>query len=275
MRDMMPNDALILKKQFVFICENNLIAAFLLDKFEDDADTERLSAQLDDRDKKMLPYTYEKLVDCLYNLFPVETIVQACRFLASKQYIRIWLNDENDTCSFSTEFYYVEYQQDFVAIASRPYFEQKATIEAKRHQEWQIQHPPVPINSISQTKPMKIKLENKYKVEASRVAMHNNRAMKLELPATLTLKQWITVLDYFKWKCAYCQGKYTVLEHFIPLAHGKGTSKDNCIPSCRSCNLTKGPSHPSALSPTAQEKLGDAIKRVQSYLEELGREVEK
>src|SRR6266536_1205759 len=44
-------------------------------------------------------------------------------------------------------------------------------------------------------------------------------ARTYELPATLTLRQWLATLDYFAWKCAYCQKQsHKIMEHFIPIS---------------------------------------------------------
>jgi hypothetical protein len=44
-------------------------------------------------------------------------------------------------------------------------------------------------------------------------------AQNYDLPATLTLRQWIATLDYFDWTCTYCQEQpYKIMEHFIPVS---------------------------------------------------------
>jgi 5-methylcytosine-specific restriction endonuclease McrA len=92
---------------------------------------------------------------------------------------------------------------------------------------------------VTQTAEKHVSEEDATKVEAQRVKYQNSRAKHARLPATLTVEQWISTLEYFKWKCAYCGGKYELLEHFIPLSHGKGTTWDNCVPSCSRCNVLK------------------------------------
>lgn len=72
------------------------------------------------------------------------------------------------------------------------------------------------------------------------ILRHLREARKRGRPATLTLKQWLTTLQFFEGKCAYCQEQpYEVLEHFTPLAKGGGTTVDNCVPACHSCNKKK------------------------------------
>jgi transcriptional regulator with XRE-family HTH domain len=67
-------------------------------------------------------------------------------------------------------------------------------------------------------------LDHKYKTETARVAYQRKRAEEMGLQATLCLEQWLETLEYFGWKCAYCRGKYAVIEHFVPLVHGGGTT---------------------------------------------------
>jgi 5-methylcytosine-specific restriction endonuclease McrA len=75
--------------------------------------------------------------------------------------------------------------------------------------------------------------------EINRLYRALNKAKRLNLPATLTMGQWVRILDFFGHKCVYCMGEYTDIEHLIPLSKGGGTTKDNCYPSCSQCNSSK------------------------------------
>lgn len=93
------------------------------------------------------------------------------------------------------------------------------------------------------------------------------RAKNAELLATLTLDQWLFTLEYFHWRCAYCGiREYTVIEHFIPISQGGGTTKDNCVPACQGCNSRKKGCHPLSESFLFNR---DDIKRVQQFLEDV------
>ena len=69
----------------------------------------------------------------------------------------------------------------------------------------------------------------------------NRRAIKLLLPSTFTVKQWKDCKLYFSNKCCYC-GKDLPLvqEHFIALSKGGEYTTNNIVPSCQSCNSSKG-----------------------------------
>lgn len=71
--------------------------------------------------------------------------------------------------------------------------------------------------------------------ELDRVNGEVARARSLHAEATLTLLDWLTIVDFYQWKCAYCREKlFEVMFHRIPLPEG-GTTPTNCVPVCRSC----------------------------------------
>lgn len=75
------------------------------------------------------------------------------------------------------------------------------------------------------------------------------RARVAQLPATLTLAEWTrTVMDFIG-LCAYC-GKVPAdrLDHFVPVAHGGGTTAANCLPACDPCNGRKSSKLPAAVA---------------------------
>lgn len=78
------------------------------------------------------------------------------------------------------------------------------------------------------------------KRELCRVTANLKRAVKAKVPATLTIKQWLYILEHFNWQCAYClEGKFEVLEHIVSIINGGGTTMFNCVPACTSCNSRK------------------------------------
>lgn len=106
--------------------------------------------------------------------------------------------------------------------------------------------------------------------ETVRLEKNLLRAKNAQLPATLTIGQWLATLDYFDWKCAYClTGPYDVLEHFIPITSDQsspsygGTTLTNCVPACPSCNLAKQERH------SKSQTIRLAMERVHLYLESL------
>lgn len=75
--------------------------------------------------------------------------------------------------------------------------------------------------------------------ELERVNTHVYHARSLRIEATLTLVDWLLILDSYQWKCAYCQVKpFEVMSHLVPLP-SSGTTPVNCIPACCSCRVRR------------------------------------
>lgn len=88
--------------------------------------------------------------------------------------------------------------------------------------------------------------ERKHTREIQRVRSQNWRAKKAGESATLTIAEWLDILEAFQYKCAYCQtGPYELMEHYIPIGQKTGgTTAKNCVPACRKCNAGKSNKHP-------------------------------
>lgn len=80
---------------------------------------------------------------------------------------------------------------------------------------------------------------NKDKVQLGKL---KRRTLKNKLPSTLTDAEWGKCKNVFDNKCAYCgSDENTItLDHFHPLSKGGELSVKNAIPSCQSCNSSKG-----------------------------------
>ena len=266
MYNIINEDALVLKKRYLQICDGSpvtlqsnhppfpLIAALLLNEFENDAHTERELATLERRDeKKLLFYTYEMLATRLYNLFSVGDVAGSVLLLHLKGFIVLHRYDNQPQSEF-----YVQVNERSIEAAMQANKESHRQINQTKQQDHLDASDHLP-------KLRKAKLEHKYKREASRIAFQNKRAINLGLPGTLTLEEWIKTLEHFNWKCAYCQGKYVLLEHFIPLEFGSGTTWENCVPSCASCNALKSSHHPEILS--ADTTALPSLQSIREYLE--------
>lgn len=94
------------------------------------------------------------------------------------------------------------------------------------------------------------------------------RAKKANLPATLSQAQWAATLKHFNGRCAYCQARsYECIDHFIPLKQGGGSTQNNCVPACASCNTCKD--HPKFVLLKDETKAKEALDRVRLYLDSL------
>ena len=79
---------------------------------------------------------------------------------------------------------------------------------------------------------------NKEKLNLRRTRRY---ALRANLPATLTLAEWEAIKMAYKNNCAYCGRKPRRLtkDHVIPQSKGGGTTKENIVPACGSCNSKK------------------------------------
>lgn len=75
--------------------------------------------------------------------------------------------------------------------------------------------------------------------EIARIGSATRRAVSRGVPATLTVRQWLTTLRYFDYKCVYCAAPFETLDHITPVSAGGGTTQSNCIPCCADCNERK------------------------------------
>lgn len=85
--------------------------------------------------------------------------------------------------------------------------------------------------------------------ELDRVNGHIARARSFQAEATLTLVEWLVIVDSYQWKCAYCQEKpFEIMHHRIPV-HKGGTSVSNCLPACRRCCSQRNRKSPGVAPP--------------------------
>lgn len=77
--------------------------------------------------------------------------------------------------------------------------------------------------------------------EKYRIIRRRRKQRVKELPATLTVEQWLNAVNAFENKCAYCSVEPEQLqqEHFIPVADGGYYTAGNIIPVCPQCNGSK------------------------------------
>jgi hypothetical protein len=84
--------------------------------------------------------------------------------------------------------------------------------------------------------------------DAARVHVAGSRARQWRLPATLTRAAWTQTVADFGGRCAFCDAApATVLEHYVPIARGGGTTPGNCLPACVACDDRKRAKPPEAL----------------------------
>jgi 5-methylcytosine-specific restriction endonuclease McrA len=76
--------------------------------------------------------------------------------------------------------------------------------------------------------------------EIVRTVGNRRRARLANSLATLTVQQWAAILELYQGRCAYCgtSGKMEQ-DHVIPVSRGGGTTAENIVPACGTCNRSK------------------------------------
>ncbi len=256
--------AIVLRQRYLILVENKLCAALLLDV---------LKASADWQTQEFVTSTLQRLQEALFGVFELSEIGSALRLLLEREYI--FLAPEPDV----TKFHAYEQDKDMQLIplnGGRYFAYKKQVIDERETDPYTFLVDRSRILLLSKAyetlhfpgrREIALKrLRERYKTEEARVARHNAIAASELLPATLNLIEWISTLNYFQWRCAYCRGPYHLIEHYIPIVHGGeptwsgGTTWSNCVPACRSCNGKKGTQHPSLV------RTMPALGRVERYL---------
>ena len=99
--------------------------------------------------------------------------------------------------------------------------------------------------------------------EQQRMQVQCQRAEDRGNAATLTLPQWLAILDYFRDTCAYCQHPVQAMDHLVPISAGGGTTATNCVPSCPPYKARKG------ITLAAHVRAAEHITRLQHILTQL------
>lgn len=115
--------------------------------------------------------------------------------------------------------------------------------------------------------------------EKRRINANRRRARKKQLPDTFTHEQWQECLEYWNGCCTVCGNQLRNLfgdvvphaDHWIPLAipDCPGTSADNMICLCSSCNSSKNSSNPVEWLERkyGKRKAKQILERVEKYFE--------
>lgn len=103
--------------------------------------------------------------------------------------------------------------------------------------------------------------------ESYRIARHKEESYRKGRPYQLLLREWAETLRYYHWRCAYCDGPFESLDHFLPVSQGGATWVGNVVPACLSCQMAKGSQIPQAVTAIPQER----IESIARYLQQRAR----
>lgn len=77
------------------------------------------------------------------------------------------------------------------------------------------------------------------RLETTRIWKANWRAERYGAKSTLTVKEWLEILNSYEGKCAYCSDTFSGIDHVTPFSRGGENTKENVVPTCSSCNHKK------------------------------------
>lgn len=139
-------------------------------------------------------------------------------------------------------------------LKSREYYN-SLTIEEKRQKEKQKKRKPVNIEERREKGRIYYSENNEKVLERKRKWKENNReafkeivrrrtqkrrAKKLNLDNNYSALQWEECKKVFDSKCAYCGAECNLTQdHFIAVDNNGEYTRNNIIPSCKSCNSSK------------------------------------
>jgi len=167
--------------------------------------------------------------------------------IAFKERNRKYKQANKDTISKDAKEYY-ETNKSAIAKRSKKFRDANKEIMAERGKKYYKENKDkIAEKAIQYRELNKNKLSENhkqyYKNNRSKAYIRTQKrlAKKKNLPNTFTFKEWVNTKLYFNNRCAYC-GKELPLaqEHFIALSRGGGYTVNNIIPSCKSCNSSKG-----------------------------------
>jgi hypothetical protein len=256
--DNISGNIAILRTSLVRLCNGNYCAALILDDIyfracmNDDLISNEYRHIRHQRQatERSITTSIPRFIEMMSNMFEEDAVIEALNLIQKKGYADISIT-KNCIVTYAVHHATINNALEALDRKEKP----KGNGIA-----------PKPEPKTSTHSGVTIKNGHQARRETRIVELHNDRAKSLYLPATLTLQQWQRTLNDFNHKCAYCQtNEYQVLEHYIPLNFGGGTTADNCVPACKNCNGTKSDQHPSAIF--SSKMFEDAIQRVQAYLE--------
>lgn len=128
---------------------------------------------------------------------------------------------------------YNKINEVLIAEQQKKYEESHKEVRAEQHKLWGE------INK--ESKNLKSSLYSKNNRDKCNVKHQKRRAKEKKLSATYTALQWVDTKLHFMDTCCYCGRKLSLQqEHFQALVKNGDYTINNIIPSCGSCNKSKG-----------------------------------
>lgn len=96
-------------------------------------------------------------------------------------------------------------------------------------------------------------------------------ARQAGLPNDFTKENWVQTKAYWNGQCAYCgkEPAQLTMDHVIPLVLGGGTTRNNIVPCCLTCNCSKSAKSLQAWAQNNDQVLPNALMKIQEYFATL------
>ena len=142
--------------------------------------------------------------------------------------------------------YYQKYNHDnreYVRERNKKY--QKENKDTPKRINYRIQYNKKNRERINENRRKREKIRRANNPEKYRaldiIKFQKRRSLKKKTLTGFTNEHWASALEFFGEICAYCGCKNKMTQdHLVPLSKGGGYTKTNIIPSCSSCNRSKG-----------------------------------
>ena len=185
--------------------------------------------------------TIDNFCKNLHNKDGLNTYCRECVKEVSRKYRETTLIDKTEY----NKKYRLEHKPEILAYEKR--YRETHVLEikmrGKRHRE---KYPEYSIKYREEHKEYiakwhKENYKNNHGLEYHTMMGQRRRSRMKELGHTLTIKQWKQIKIDFNNKCAYCNRELPLnQEHFISVVNYGEYTVNNIIPSCKSCNSSKG-----------------------------------
>jgi 5-methylcytosine-specific restriction endonuclease McrA len=154
-----------------------------------------------------------------------------------------WRRENKDHERKRAKEYYQEHKKHLIEYAKK-YRQENSELAKKSFETWKQKNKEYFKNYRQINRERRRKQTNAWRQnnpEKTIIHKQNRRANERKVQANYTIEQLKSAREYFDNKCAYC-GKEKKLEqdHFIPLSKGGEYTINNIVPTCRSCNSSKG-----------------------------------
>lgn len=158
-----------------------------------------------------------------------------------KQSKKMYREENLEHCKEKSKKYRAENREKLNKYSSEKYYENREDVLAEMRERYE--------NDPQFKAEIKVRRHRYRKQNADKIAASNklrqDRMKSNKTVDPITAERWLEILDYFDYRCAYCQPKRVrlvnnlTMDHVEPVSLGGTNDWFNIVPACRSCNSKK------------------------------------